>query len=249
MSRMLRAFTLLELLVVTAILGLLVALLLPILASARAAERNTRCIANLRGIGVAMTAYAVDNHAYLSPATNFGLWEKPVGTAVKTTDQTAYWGAAYVPYVGHFDRDPKRNVEAYQKDARSLWRCPASALITGRVGFYTPNYYNPDQPATYGANRLVTGRKLSQWVHPSTTIFCHDAPELMMEGKDDSLSNWGGAINFSQWRPGGSVYMPNADREYYRHNKWSNVLWIDGHVSAVYESLGADVPAAWYMGS
>jgi len=249
MNRPSRGFTLIELMIVTGILGLLMGMLFPVLSVARNAAQNTRCVANLQGIGRAMLQYAADNHAYLPPATNFGLWEKPVGTPVRTTDQTAYWGAAYLPYIANYDRDPKHRTEADQTIARGFWRCPSSLLMNRQVGFYTPNYYNPAQPATYGANRLVTGRKITQWTQPAKTIFCHDAPELMIEGQDDSLSNWGGTINFSQWRPGGSVYMPSAEREYYRHENWSNVLWMDGHVGRIYESDGSDVPMAWYKGS
>ncbi len=52
-----RAFTLLELLVVLAIVGLLLALLLPAIAAARAAARRTQCRANLKQIGVALNSY------------------------------------------------------------------------------------------------------------------------------------------------------------------------------------------------
>src|SRR5437764_4821595 len=51
------AFTLTELLVVIAIVGLLAALLLPVLARGTAAARSTECKKNLRDIGLAMRMY------------------------------------------------------------------------------------------------------------------------------------------------------------------------------------------------
>ena len=57
-----QGFTLIELLVVLAIVALLASLILPALASAKEAGRRARCISNLRQIGIAIQAYAVDHH-------------------------------------------------------------------------------------------------------------------------------------------------------------------------------------------
>jgi prepilin-type N-terminal cleavage/methylation domain-containing protein len=60
-----RGFTLIELLVVISIIALLVALLLPVLASARDAGRSIKCLSNLRQQGIAFAGYAQEFRDYM----------------------------------------------------------------------------------------------------------------------------------------------------------------------------------------
>src|SRR5689334_22126939 len=59
------AFTLTELLVVIAIIAVLVALLLPALASARQASRAVACLSNIRQLEVAHTMYMESNRVIM----------------------------------------------------------------------------------------------------------------------------------------------------------------------------------------
>jgi prepilin-type N-terminal cleavage/methylation domain-containing protein len=55
------AFTLIELMVVIAIISVLAALLLPVLRSAKAKGKQVGCLNNLRQIGLSWQLYAADN--------------------------------------------------------------------------------------------------------------------------------------------------------------------------------------------
>jgi len=62
-----RGFTLLEVLLVLGILGMLVALALPVLAAARRSARVVSCTGNLRQLGMAYQLYETDYGAYPEP--------------------------------------------------------------------------------------------------------------------------------------------------------------------------------------
>lgn len=63
-------FTLVELLVVIAVIGLLVGLLLPALAGARASAQGVACLSQLRQVGIASVLYADDNSGRIARSTH-----------------------------------------------------------------------------------------------------------------------------------------------------------------------------------
>lgn len=96
------AFTLVELLVVVAILALLLAILLPSLGAARAQSRAATCGTNLRELGIATHVYADENRdaliALLETRTGYVHWIQLLEPYIKTPaicrcrdDQSTNW--------------------------------------------------------------------------------------------------------------------------------------------------------------
>jgi prepilin-type N-terminal cleavage/methylation domain-containing protein len=74
-----RAFTLVEMLVVIAVIAILAAILLPVLSAAKARAQRTSCLNHLRQIDLGMRLYWDDHSDYPpgipnSPAAPFGYW-------------------------------------------------------------------------------------------------------------------------------------------------------------------------------
>ena len=138
-------FTLLELLVVVAIIGILLALLLPALSAAKARVRSTVCVNHLRQVGLAMEMYVSEGHRY---PLNLDAWP------------TKTWMDRLAPY------NPINWTNA-------AWHCPTFIAEGGEVIWQPPppgggrfelssSYaYNADGMFGYrivGSHGLETGR-------------------------------------------------------------------------------------------
>src|SRR4051812_19295958 len=66
-------FTLVELLVVIGIIALLISILLPSLARARAEGLRTKCLANLKSMGDALVMYSTQSKGYAPDQINSGV--------------------------------------------------------------------------------------------------------------------------------------------------------------------------------
>ncbi|MFH0953014.1 MAG: prepilin-type N-terminal cleavage/methylation domain-containing protein [Verrucomicrobiota bacterium] len=80
MNRRLRAFTLIEMLIVIAIIAILLALILPAVGGARRRAETLKCASNLRQIGIAISSYGRDTGHYPlgfcggAATTNQAMW-------------------------------------------------------------------------------------------------------------------------------------------------------------------------------
>ncbi len=89
------AFTLVELLVVVAIIAILISLLLPAVQQAREAARRVQCRDHLRQFGLALHNYA-SSHSILPP----GYIYRPDTSTTPTSNGAGFgWGAMILPYI------------------------------------------------------------------------------------------------------------------------------------------------------
>jgi prepilin-type N-terminal cleavage/methylation domain-containing protein/prepilin-type processing-associated H-X9-DG protein len=159
--RPVRAFTLVEVLVVIALVALLAGMLVPALARARRSVHGSSCLGNLRQWGLATRLYATDHADHLPPDG------APNGIS---RDQ-----AWYVELPLTLGERPYREQGAWRTNAdpalpRNLWLCPANPRRSnGRMLFH------------YCLNRRVNGSgadsraaRLTDVPAPGETVWLFD---------------------------------------------------------------------------
>lgn len=96
MSAKREAFTLLELLVVLAIIAILVAIIVPSLSKARENSRRSICLSNLKQIGISATMYADDHNGAFPSAVNAA---SDGNSNIETANQLDKWGRLFPQYI------------------------------------------------------------------------------------------------------------------------------------------------------
>jgi prepilin-type N-terminal cleavage/methylation domain-containing protein len=159
-----RAFTLIELLIVIAVIALLASLLFPALAIGKEHARATQCRGNLRQWGTAYRMYADDNNDYL-PRRGQGVQQ------LAQINRPDDWFNALPPYVGlpAFSEMVTNNLKP-AAHSQSVFICPAADDPGG-------TYFLP-----YGMNmnlspwNLALPAKFGDVVQPVCVVAMADAP-------------------------------------------------------------------------
>ncbi|WP_052361196.1 type II secretion system protein [Geminisphaera colitermitum] len=199
-----RAFTLIELLTVIAIIGILAAIIIPVTGIVRAKARQSTCTSNLRQIGTAFHLYLNDNKGVFPP------FYAPDNTSALTMYK---WGGKPGAWGG--PSKESRPLYPYLSPDTKIFQCPADKGFGSKGVFHldSGNSYCTANSGERGVlPREASGGKLaipgiySQLDQPSRTILAFD--ETVRNGEPNNRAR-------PYWHPGDT----------------SNILLCDGHVT------------------
>jgi prepilin-type N-terminal cleavage/methylation domain-containing protein/prepilin-type processing-associated H-X9-DG protein len=213
-----RGFTLLELLVVMAIIAVLAALLLPSMNRAKNAARRATCQAIQRQWGFALSLYQAENGNNM-PRHSLGTSSPTDWTQVASADADDVWYNELPRSLGwRAAGDYQLNRAAfYQKD--SLFFCPMAKMPP------SPGSSNVVLFSTAMNSRLKDARgravKVTTVQQPTATVVFLEN-RLMGESKVDPEQ-----IDTDLGQP-----TSDAERFSARHTGAGNIVFVDGHVEA-----------------
>jgi len=213
----LRAFTIVELLVVIFIIAILVSLLLPALSEAKARAKRVACMSNLRQVGVAMAIY-VGDHEY------YPLEQERIGSPTAPC-----WYQTLHPY---------------SSGSYNVWNCPANEpffrwsddpLVQSqsymRRGFsYGYNYAGggrwSDRILGLGGKPNPLTRTMEAMPESKVLV----PSEMIAVGDTVSDFLWDGVLSPMDNRPEWPAGTPLNVGPSKRHSRGANLVFCDGHV-------------------
>lgn len=223
-------FTLVELLVVLAVIGILAALLLPALGRGRALAQRTACANNLRQLGVAFQLYFQDN-ADTFPTSS------PQSSLGAHPEDWVWWQVQATTPDSYTMRDPRRGsvIQELGQYQPQLLRCPADRDADAREVLW---HSNP------GVEQYFYSYSLNAHSDAGMASFISRDRSLIVLNKFAAIRNPAGKIMLAEEKgapddgPGTAViddgrWLPPGYPLTSRHSKRANVTMADGHVESV----------------
>lgn len=171
-------FTLVEILVVIAIIGILAAVLFPVFRNAREAGRRTACQSNMKQLGLAFQQYLKDSGDVYPFGGNFQGWGVPAGS----TASSGHW-------VSGIKDQPLADLATPGVEG---WKSPNVAKTdVGGIAPYTRNAeiyicpsseFGEDKHLSYSMNCALGGIGAQRVKAPSSIILLVDENEALNDG-------------------------------------------------------------------
>lgn len=239
-SRM--GFTLLEMLVVIAVIAILFVLAFPVYSRVVDKAHSVTCQGNLRTISTALQAYVADHDGKLIPAVVYAYEEK--GGSWYSPDKRigGFWYTQLDPYINP-GIDEEWNMRADKRDTwlpemrakYAKWQlCPAKKpKLMGYVDDYktvgygwNASYFGkttaqkPDgSPSDSASTNGGEFSRMSQVEKPSSTVIIGDSKDA-----EDSYQAYQNQYLYESEMAGGVNIRPH------RHSGGGNYLFLDGHI-------------------
>lgn len=225
------AFTLVEVLVVIAIIGVLTALLLPALAGAKRKARGIKCTSNTKQVATAFLLFAGDNNDQLPPLNSGGPWNHPV-----TPHNPTNWWYRIIA--------TEKYLPAHTNGG--VWRCPEvadselSTAFGSKVQGYGPvegKAYIPGLPAIirYGldGNGSATGSSRLGEINRSSEVWLVGDVGIPKNRNRVPQSGYRtDLVTFAPHPQTGWAPHTLAKQPACRHGLRANVGFVDGHIEA-----------------